>query len=161
MKTFSPTDDISRHRNIRGIYRCNRIPKLYLKVTKFSKKWKIWPKTHLLVLALSGGNFSNKHHYNVLKFLRIFCWWNFCPNWLFSKLFVLKVDLCIKAFALIKVMTVVDISKQGGGTSFKSSYLACQSSEIKVVQLKCENDKFGSGCESIVELFDRNDAHFK
>ena len=80
---------------------------IYLfKVTKFSKEWKIWPKTHFLVFALLVGNFSNKHHYNLLKILRIFCFWYFCLKWLFSKLFVLKVDLCIKVVALIKITTV-------------------------------------------------------
>ena len=45
----------------------------FFQVTKFSKEWKIWPKTHFLVFALFVGNFSNKHHYNLLKILRIFC----------------------------------------------------------------------------------------
>ena len=47
---------------------------------KLSKEWKIWPKTHFLVFALFVGNFSNKHHYNLLKILRIFYIWYFCPN---------------------------------------------------------------------------------
>ena len=57
-------------------------------------------KLHFLVFALLVGNFSNKHHYNLLKILRIFCFWYFYPKWLFPKLFVLKVDLCIKVVAL-------------------------------------------------------------
>ena len=74
-------------------------------VSKFSEEWKIWLKTHFLVFALFVGNFSNKHDYN-LKILRIFCFWHFCPKLLFLKLFVLKVDLCIKVVALIKITTV-------------------------------------------------------
>ena len=76
------------------------------KVTKFWKEWKVWPTTPFLVFVLFVGNFSNKHHYN-LKILRIFCFWYFCPKWLFPKLLVLKVDLCIKVVALIKITTVV------------------------------------------------------
>ena len=78
----------------------------FFKVTKFSKEWKVWPKTHFLVFVLFVGNFSNKHHYNLLKILRIFCFWYFCPKWLFPELFVLKVDLCTKVVALIKITTV-------------------------------------------------------
>ena len=52
----------------------------YSNVTTFSKEWKIWPKTRFLVLALFVGNFSNKHHYNLVKILRIFCFWYFCLN---------------------------------------------------------------------------------
>ena len=44
----------------------------FFKVTKLSKKRILWPKTHFLVSALIVGNFSNKHHYNLLKTLRIF-----------------------------------------------------------------------------------------
>ena len=44
----------------------------FFNVTEFSKEWKIWPKTHFLVFALFVGNFSNKHHYNLLKILRIY-----------------------------------------------------------------------------------------
>ena len=73
---------------------------------KFSKEWKIRPKTYFLVFALLVGNFSNKHHYNLLKILRIFCFWYFCLKWLFPKLFVLTVDLCITVVALIKITTV-------------------------------------------------------
>ena len=76
------------------------------KVTKFSKEWKIGLKMHFLVFAPFVGNFSNKHHYNLPKVLRIFCFWYFCPKWLFPKLFVLKVDLRIKVVALIKITTV-------------------------------------------------------
>ena len=54
----------------------------FFRVTKFSKEWKVWPKTHFLVFALFVGNFLNKHHYNLLKILRIFCFWYFCPKWL-------------------------------------------------------------------------------
>ena len=50
------------------------------KVTKFSKEWKIWAKTHFLVFALFVGNFSNKHDYN-LKFLRIFYSGTFVQNY--------------------------------------------------------------------------------
>ena len=64
-------------------------------------------KNAFLVFALFVGNFSNKHHYNLLKIVRKFFWY-FCPKWLFRKLFVLKVDLCIKV-ALIKI-TTVDLS---------------------------------------------------
>ena len=78
----------------------------FFKVLKFSKEWKIWLKTHFLVLALFVGNFSNKHHYNFLKILRTFCFRYFCPKWLFSKLIVLKVDLCNIFVALIKIKTV-------------------------------------------------------
>ena len=78
----------------------------FFNVTKFSKEWKICPKMHFLVFALLVGNFSNKHHYNLPKNLRIFCFWYFCPKWLFPELFVLKVDLCIKVVALIKITTV-------------------------------------------------------
>ena len=39
-------------------------------VTKFSKEWKIWPKTRFLVFVLFVGNISNKHHYNLLKILK-------------------------------------------------------------------------------------------
>ena len=77
----------------------------FFKVTKFSKEWKVWPKTHFLAFVLFVGNFSNKH-YNLLKILRIFCFWYFCPKWLFPELFVLKVDLCTKVVALIKITTV-------------------------------------------------------
>ena len=76
------------------------------KVTKFSKEWKVWPKTHFPVFALFVGNFSNKHHYNLLKILWIFCFWYFCPKWLVAKWFVFKVDWCIKVVALIKITTV-------------------------------------------------------
>ena len=84
----------------------NSVINLLIKVTKFSKKWKIWPKTFFLVFALPVGKFSNKHHYNLLKIPRIFCIWFFCPKWLFSKLSVLNFKLCIKVVALIKIMTV-------------------------------------------------------
>ena len=80
----------------------------FFNVTKFSKEWKIWLKTHFLGFALFVGNFSNKHHYNLLKILRIFCLRYFCPKWLFPELFVLKFDLCIKVVALIKITTVYD-----------------------------------------------------
>ena len=65
----------------------------FFNVTKFSKEWKIWPKTHFLVFALFVGNFSNKDHCNLLKNLRIFCFWYFCPKWLFPELFVLILYL--------------------------------------------------------------------
>ena len=104
MKTFPPTGGISCCRNIRGIYWRRKIP--YFQVTKFSKEWKIWPKTHCLVFDLFVGKFSNKHHYN-LKIRRIFFFWYFCPKWLLPKLLVLKVDLCIKVVALIKITTVI------------------------------------------------------
>ena len=68
------------------------------------------PKTHFLVFAPFVGIFSNKHHYNLLKVLKIFWFWYFCPKWLFLKLFLLKVDLCIKVVALIQITTV--LSKQ-------------------------------------------------
>ena len=66
---------------------------------------------YFLVFALFVGNFSNKHHYNLLKILRIFCLWYFCPKWLIPELFVLKVDLCIKVVALIKITTVLCIHR--------------------------------------------------
>ena len=78
----------------------------FFKVTKLSKKWILWPKTHLLIFALFVRNFSNKHHNILLKTLRRFCFWYFCPKLLFPKLFVLKVDLGIKVVALIKIPTV-------------------------------------------------------
>ena len=78
----------------------------FFQVMKFLKKEKIWPKMHFLVFAPFVGNFSNKHHYNLLKILRIYCFWYFCPKRLFSKLFVLKVDLCIKVVALFKITIV-------------------------------------------------------
>ena len=76
-------------------------------VTKFSKEWKFWPKTHFLVFTLFVRNFSNKHHYILLKISRIFCFWYFCPKWILPKLFVVKVDLSIKVVALIKITTVI------------------------------------------------------
>ena len=81
----------------------------FFKVTNFSKEWKVCPKTHFLVFALFVGKFSNKHHYNLLKILRMFCFWYFCPKSLFPKLFVFKVDLCIKVVALIKITTVYPV----------------------------------------------------
>ena len=78
----------------------------FFKVTKFLQEWKIWPKKYFLVFALFVGNFSNKHHYKLLKILRVFYFWYFCPKWLFPKLFVLKVYLCIKVVALIKITSV-------------------------------------------------------
>ena len=78
----------------------------FFRFTKFSKGWKVWPKTHFLVFVLFVRNFSNKHHYNLLKILRIFCLRHFCPKWLFPKLIVFKVDLCIKVVALIKITTI-------------------------------------------------------
>ena len=88
------------------IYIIIKFQNYFFEVTKFWKEWKIWPKTHFIVFALFVGNFSNKHHYFLLKILRIFCLWYFCPKWLFPKLFVLKVDLCIEVVALIKITTV-------------------------------------------------------
>ena len=38
----------------------------FFNVTKFSKEWKIWPKTYFLIFVLFVGKFSNKHHYNLL-----------------------------------------------------------------------------------------------
>ena len=97
----------------------------FFKVTIFSKEWKVWPKTRFLVFALFVENFSNKHHYNLLNILRIFCFWYFCLKWLFLKLFVLKIDLCIKVVALIKITTVV---------FFEQKYLTLISAlEIRVV----------------------------
>ena len=54
------------------------------------KNEKIGKKMHFLVSAVFVRNFSDKHHYVLLKFLRTFC---FCPKLLFPKLFVLKVDV--------------------------------------------------------------------
>ena len=53
---------------------------IFLKLTKLSKEWKIWRKTHFLVFALYVGIFSKKHHYNLLKILRVFYFWCFCPK---------------------------------------------------------------------------------
>ena len=50
---------------------------------------------NFLVFALFVGNFSSKHQYILLKFLRIFCFSHFCPKWLFPKLFVLKFDVLL------------------------------------------------------------------
>ena len=80
--------------------------KSILNFLKLRKKIENLAKTHLLVFALFVDNFSNKHHYNLLIFLKIFCFWCFCPKWLFSKLLVLNFDLCIKFVALIKIVTV-------------------------------------------------------
>ena len=88
-----------------------------------SKEWKIWPKMHFLVFALFVGNFSNKYHYNLLKILRIFCFWYFYPKWLILKLFVFKVDLCIKVVTLIKITTV-----------YQTSYFTHQ----KLLEVTCE-----------------------
>ena len=78
----------------------------FFNVAKFSKEWKIWPKTHFLVFALLVEIFQIKNHYNLLQSLRTLCFWYFCPKWLFPELFVLKVDLCIKVVALIKIIFV-------------------------------------------------------
>ena len=78
----------------------------FYRVTKFSKEWTIWAKTHFLVFVLFVGNFSNKYDYILPKNLRKFCFCYFCPNWFVPKLFVLKVDLCNKIVALVKITTV-------------------------------------------------------
>ena len=95
----------------------------FFKVTKFSKEWKICPKTHFIVFALVVGNISNKHHYNLLKILRIFSFWYFCPKWLFPKLFVFKFDLCIKVVALIKITTMCECWIKIGSDNTKEGWL--------------------------------------
>ena len=40
--------------------------------------------------------------------MRIFYFRSFSPKWFFSKLLVVKVDLCIEVVALIKITTVLD-----------------------------------------------------
>ena len=73
------------------------------KVTKILKQWKIWPKMHFFDFVLFVGNFSNKHENILLNILRIFGFRYLCPKSLLPKLFVLKVDLCIKVVELIKI----------------------------------------------------------
>ena len=73
----------------------------FFKVTKFSKEWIVWPKAHFLVFALFVGNFSNKHHYNFLKIVRLFWFWYFCPKSLFPKLFMFKVDVLLTSCRII------------------------------------------------------------
>ena len=70
----APIDEIKFHIN-------------FFNVTKFSKEWKIWPKTHFLFFALFVGNFSNKQNYNLLKILRIFCFMVLLSKMIFPGVF--------------------------------------------------------------------------
>ena len=83
-----------------------KIPPLIFLKYEILKRMENLAKNAIYSFTLVAGNFSNKHHYNLLKILRIFCFRYFCPKWLFPKLLALKVDLCIKVVALIKIMTV-------------------------------------------------------
>ena len=85
-----------------------------------------------LLFALFIGNFSNKHHYNLSKIPRIFSFWYFCPKWLFLKLFVLKVDLCVKVVALIKITTVYYLD-------ILDKLLQLQKKHSKYMFAKCPN----------------------
>ena len=62
------------------------------------KKMENLAKTDYLVFSLFVGN---KHHYNLLKFLRIVCSFLYFSPKSLPKLFVPKVDSCIKVVALI------------------------------------------------------------
>ena len=68
-------------------------------------------KSLFLVFALFVENVSNKHHYNLLKIPRIFCFWYFCPEWLFPKIFVFKFDLCIKVVALFNTTLYIELQE--------------------------------------------------
>ena len=57
-------------------------------------------KKRILQCALFVRNFSNKHHDNLPKFLRIFSFWYFCPKEIFRKLFVLKVDVLLTSSSI-------------------------------------------------------------
>ena len=46
-------------------------------------------------------------NYNLLKVLRIFCFWYFCPKWLFPKLFELKVDFLSSRILLNHDCTII------------------------------------------------------
>ena len=99
----------------------------FFNVTKFSKEWIVWPKTHFLVFALFVGNFSNKHHYNLLKILRIFCYWYFCPKSLFPKLFVFKVDVLLTSSRItLNHYCIRHINHPRVNPSSFSSYLYAQ-----------------------------------
>ena len=74
---------------------------LFFESYEILKRMESLAKTHFLVFALFVGNVSNKHHYNLLKFLRIFFFWYFCPKSLFPKLFVFKVDVLLTSSRII------------------------------------------------------------
>ena len=94
------------------IYWLNKNPYLiFFKVKKWSKNGSLVKKKHiLLVFAALPGNFSNYHHYNILKFLNLFWFCYFFPVWIFPKFFVPKVDVLLTSSHIFLFMIVhVDI----------------------------------------------------
>ena len=53
--------------------------------------------TYFLVFTAFVASFSNKHHYDRPKILRMFCFYYFCPKLLFPKLFVPKVEVFLRS----------------------------------------------------------------
>ena len=54
--------------------------KFHKKYFKVLKRLDNLVKTHFLFFAPLVGDFSNKHHYSLLKILKILCFSCFCPK---------------------------------------------------------------------------------